>query len=149
MQIHRLSDIDSVAKTGVCSECGPVEVRFKKRPNGRIQYRCGTYQRQYSAAYDKNRKPRERSEPSWHRRKEPHGLTWAQAREFRQGKPCAICGELKERMVVDHDHTKEHLGTASIRGVLCHECNVALGWMHDDPDILHAAFVYLATSYLA
>lgn len=51
---------------------------------------------------------------------------------------CAICNS-KEKLVVDHDHK-----TGEVRGLLCNNCNIALGIMKDSPDILRAAFHYLS-----
>ena len=54
---------------------------------------------------------------------------------------CAICGgvnENKRRLSVDHDHR-----TGRVRGLLCNPCNLAIGWMRDNPDRLRAAASYL------
>lgn len=72
-----------------------------------------------------------------------YGLTPAQyeALSFAQGGICAICGgrpEAGKRLAVDHDHT-----TRSVRGLLCHQCNLMLGHAHDDPRVLKAAADYL------
>lgn len=51
---------------------------------------------------------------------------------------CAICGEVPQKLVVDHDHL-----TGNVRGLLCHACNVTLGLMKEDPARLLAAIGYL------
>lgn len=51
---------------------------------------------------------------------------------------CAICGEQNARLCVDHDHE-----TGKIRGLLCRQCNAALGIFYDDPAILQQAIEYL------
>ncbi|MPZ70301.1 MAG: recombinase [Actinobacteria bacterium] len=50
---------------------------------------------------------------------------------------CAICGSPKATHV-DHDHR-----TGRVRGVLCFNCNNALGHFDDDPKVLAAAADYL------
>jgi len=81
--------------------------------------------------------------------KRRYGLTQTQYDTLKelQGGRCAICRQpptgKRTRLHVDHDH-----GTGEVRGLLCNLCNVALGSMHDDPAILRAAIVYLASEHL-
>lgn len=53
---------------------------------------------------------------------------------------CAICKKPpgKYRLSVDHCHTK-----GNVRGLLCTQCNTALGLLRDCPDNLDAAKAYL------
>lgn len=62
---------------------------------------------------------------------------------------CPICNyEHKEvpekfarkrgRLAVDHDHT-----TGKVRGLLCHQCNKAIGLFRESPEVLKKAIVYL------
>ena len=57
----------------------------------------------------------------------------------KQGGVCAICRKRsKERLCVDHCHL-----TGTIRGLLCHACNLALGSLKEDQPSLVAALAYL------
>lgn len=82
-----------------------------------------------------------------------HGITVEDYSRLlaRQGGGCAICsarpeprGEGRHRpndvLHVDHDHA-----TGRVRGLLCHGCNCAIGFMEDDTDRLLAAVAYLKT----
>jgi 5-methylcytosine-specific restriction endonuclease McrA len=55
---------------------------------------------------------------------------------------CAGCGthqlELKQRLHVDHDHE-----TGVVRGLLCGNCNRALGLVKDNPKTLQSLINYL------
>lgn len=60
-----------------------------------------------------------------------------------QGGVCAICGgesgtARTKRLFVDHNHT-----TGRLRGLLCHACNMALGFLREDPAIFIKATAYL------
>lgn len=66
------------------------------------------------------------------------------------GHKCQICGgegflmkgtTHKAKLVVDHCHE-----TGRIRGVLCHNCNRALGLLGDSIENLHSAVDYLSGS---
>lgn len=60
---------------------------------------------------------------------------------------CAICrressGLLygKPRVLsVDHSHKPD----GKVRGLLCHKCNMAIGLLQDNPELLRAAATYL------
>ena len=51
---------------------------------------------------------------------------------------CAICRALDGDWVVDHDHT-----SGAVRGVLCRQCNIALGGFKDSVAALTQAIKYL------
>ena len=75
-----------------------------------------------------------------------YGLTQAHWDEFiaRQQDRCAVCMTTKpggrgERWHIDHDHV-----TGKVRGLLCHGCNVGIGNMQDDSEIIMAAARYVA-----
>lgn len=64
-----------------------------------------------------------------------------------QDHKCAVCGEEgflmddkkhKVKLVVDHCHT-----SGAVRGLLCHNCNRALGLLKDNPESLQKALEYL------
>ena len=63
-----------------------------------------------------------------------------------QGGICAICkevelrGERKIRLSIDHNHE-----TGAIRGLLCGNCNRAIGLLKDCPDVIFKAWVYLSS----
>ena len=71
-----------------------------------------------------------------------YGLTIQQRDELlaAQGGVCAICGETPKRICVDHCHD-----TGSIRGILCHSCNVKLAAI-DDRKFHASALRYLGRS---
>ncbi|WP_435613304.1 endonuclease domain-containing protein [Streptomyces sp. bgisy159] len=68
-----------------------------------------------------------------------------------QGGVCAVCGHLDpagRELAVDHDHSccpdaAKSCGNC-VRGLLCWPCNVGIGHLRDDPEILTAAAAYLA-----
>ena len=64
-----------------------------------------------------------------------------------QNGECAICGSpdsgciKKERLHVDHCHT-----TGKVRGLLCTNCNQAIGKFKDSPELLRLAAMYIEKS---
>ncbi len=79
-----------------------------------------------------------------------YGMTLGEvdAQIARQGGLCAICHRpptssppfrsSRPRLLVDHDHE-----SGKVRGLLCTDCNAALGHFDDNPDFLRAAIAYL------
>lgn len=67
----------------------------------------------------------------------------------KQSGRCAVCGSKGFRMnpnamfllVVDHDHT-----TGKVRGMLCHNCNRALGLLQDNISALETSIKYLESA---
>lgn len=60
---------------------------------------------------------------------------------LQQDNVCAICKKKCKRFThlsVDHNHS-----TGKIRGLLCNDCNIAIGRMKEDPVILRAAADYI------
>lgn|SRR6185503_2558605 len=55
----------------------------------------------------------------------------------RQDGRCAVCSERK-RLYVDHCHA-----TGRVRGLLCRDCNLALGHLKDSPELLTYLLAYL------
>jgi len=51
---------------------------------------------------------------------------------------CDICGNTPTELCVDHNHT-----TGKIRGLLCINCNMALGQFNDNIKLLESAVQYL------
>ena len=72
-----------------------------------------------------------------------------------QNYACKICGQLPDRHQTDTRHQIKsykplyvdhcHL-TKTVRGLLCHQCNIALGHMKDDPVRLENAANYIRRS---
>ena len=86
------------------------------------------------------------------RRSAKSGVCWKHYRHFRavfgdkQRNRCAICGTTEEestgkKLRLDHNHDDGHP-----RGLLCHQCNVALGLFKDNTQFLQAAIGYLQNS---
>jgi hypothetical protein len=71
-----------------------------------------------------------------------YGLSAAEVEAMReaQGGVCAIC-RTAPAVHVDHDHA-----TGKVRGMLCFNCNAALGHFRDDPILFRRAVRYLAAS---
>lgn len=55
-----------------------------------------------------------------------------------QSGKCAICGDDKKKLCVDHDHVSN-----VVRGLLCGQCNVAIGMLSENADTLRNAIVYI------
>jgi Recombination endonuclease VII len=74
------------------------------------------------------------------------GMSWREyeLRLARQNGACAICKKKPKRrfLCIDHCHK-----TGKVRGLLCTQCNAALGAFGDDPKFTQAATDYLTAFY--
>ena len=53
---------------------------------------------------------------------------------------CQACGTTDRKLCIDHDHR-----TNKVRGLLCHNCNTALGLVGDNLSTLENLITYLKT----
>ncbi len=91
---------------------------------------------------EKRRLGRDRPEEYIREIKRQYGLTAAQLAGMveRAGGRCEICGNTPEKALhVDHDHE-----TGFVRGLLCMQCNTALGALRDRVELFERAIKYLA-----
>lgn len=57
--------------------------------------------------------------------------------QSRQRGRCAVC-QRERKLAVDHCHASER-----VRELLCYPCNIALGQVNDDVEILHRLAEYV------
>ena len=119
--VHRVQDYNQFTEEVLCSNCGWVPARLKKSKTDLPKPRCSISESRWDSAGRKT-----------------HGLTVEEAREFRKGRSCDICGCSDGQLHVDHNHA-----TGKIRGVLCCTCNWGLGNFKDNSDLLRKAAKYL------
>lgn len=134
---HALSEVDTEARQAICAICGPTRIRVG---GGRSGNQCATGRAKQRPAGDAGTLARVRDK---------YRLSADEVDRMRahQDATCAICKRQAERLVVDHDHAccaGSYTCGRCIRGLLCHRCNVAIGWFGDDREILLAAVEYLS-----
>lgn len=66
-----------------------------------------------------------------------HGISKEEYLAYMANACCGICGST-EKLKLDHNHV-----TGRIRGPLCHFCNVGIGSLKENPDILRKALCYI------
>ena len=116
-----------------CKECGTA---FK--PCGPSHFYCQDSCR--TRAY----------QDKYYKREYGVGLDWVEEKLIEQGYTCAICKKEGFKMRDDHmtglnlDHCHN---TGAPRGLLCHNCNRALGLLQDDPEIIKEAARYVGKKY--
>lgn len=108
----------------------------KVSKNGKAYY----HYEEYKKEWDRKNATRLKQQDADKHIKKKYGLTRTAYDKIlmTQGGGCAICGNLKNRMCVDHEHE-----SGLVRGVLCVPCNTALGALKDNP-----VFAYQASGYL-
>lgn len=131
-----------------CMGCDTVKERseFGRRPNGHSRAHCKDCERDRSRDQYRQMTPeqiRERNRATSLMRH--HGVTVEQYEELfeKQGGLCAICKQPEtssRRLHLSVDHCHDSL---RVRGLLCSNCNSAMGLFNDDPGLLAAAIAYL------
>lgn len=127
-----------------CNTCQEVKhkdnfSRDKYQKTG-YSYKCRSCQRQYMSQW----MTEERAFAGYVRR---HNITVEQCNEILadQDNICAVC-DGDTRLTIDHDHSccpRKYSCGECVRGLLCQGCNVALGCVEDDVDILYKLIDYL------
>lgn len=136
-RLRRYGDLQLRPRSSVCKKC---RKDFELPTRGARPDCCKPCQRATHAAQmlaDRRRKTLQYT----------YGLTLAGFERMNtdQGGRCAICrqkpsGGRSPHLVVDHNHD-----TGRIRGLLCTQCNTALGLLAEDISRIQAAIDYLET----
>lgn len=120
--------------TKTCTKCGeskPLDSYYKRSEaaGGGLDASCKDCKRTY---YKRDRR--------WGHIKERYGLSKSdyQARYEEQGGRCGICAREQEVLAVDHCHE-----TGAVRGLLCKQCNSAIGLLGDNLSGVLNAVEYL------
>jgi hypothetical protein len=152
---------DGTKKCKRCSEMKSTsDFRIKKGTNRAGQPRewldsyCAPCSREYQQEhYRRTKIRRQQKHAEWrvnnrvklrgYRLKSEYGISldiYEQMYETQRG-CCWICGDHQEVLCVDHSHS-----TLDVRGLLCRDCNLALGKFKDDILVVKRAVAYLEMS---
>jgi hypothetical protein len=132
----------------MCGVTKPVSEFYKS--NGWVRGRCKECMSFLSRQWHRDNPGRSVSQKRRHLLKVHYGITVADYDRMlrEQGGVCAICGKAPtanhsrdKRLTIDHCHKSK-----LVRGLLCHNCNRALGLLGDDPIILRKAISHLLRS---
>lgn len=125
----------------LCCRCqkekGPEDFYKARNHRDGLQYVC----KECTLILNRNSRLKNAEKIPHNRRKQSYGILPDQfARKLsEQGGRCAICKlNLGKRLQVDHHHT-----SGKFRGLLCHGCNVGIGFFKDSSAIARAAADYL------
>jgi hypothetical protein len=132
---------NSDGKMSQCKTCNYKYVKeYRKRPENvdRIREQNRAIDKRYHSRPEIKMKHAER----WHIKEYGISLQDREVIMKEQDGKCAVCGDIliKEgnKTCLDHNHI-----TGKIRGIVCHNCNCALGYIKDNSDIAEAMVRYL------
>lgn len=98
--------------------------------------------KKYLASLSPERKEEIRKRQRQYRLKRQYSLSAEQFTDMfqRQGNACALCksSTTAHHWAVDHNHK-----TGAVRAILCHNCNVGIGHLQDNPELLRSAANYI------
>ena len=142
--------------TKQCAPCGLIKslsefYNYKRSKDGK-SYRCKTCDDLATKKWKADNPIRSRQSARNRQKKLAYGIPHFgyELLLFGQNGRCLICGLLEkdnkiagstDSLSVDHCHT-----TMKIRGLLCNQCNRAIGMLKDDPVLLRKAAAYLESN---
>jgi hypothetical protein len=137
--------VDPLTGLKHCTGClvdKPLSEFYQNKRDGVYVAQCRDCERAYHRRYAAEHPPPD----GYHRKKQlerDYGLTPEDVARMvdEQGGLCAGCAESLgegKRRHVDHDHA-----TGRVRGVLCQNCNMAVGLLHDNAATLRRLSEYL------
>lgn len=111
------------------------------------------YYQRHRATWSEEYKQKRADDKRYWRIQKKYGLTREQYEKMllSQNSACAIClkpegGKYREKVIhlsVDHDHN-----TGRVRGLLCRDCNTAIGKLREDTEAMNRAVIYLSTEWV-
>lgn len=118
--------------------------RRRDRGLHRVQSKCRECSNAYNRRWTKSDGFKLGQKARRYRLKWRYGVTLEQYEAMlnRQGGVCAVCRGASSKgtkLAVDHCHD-----TGAVRGLLCDNCNRAIGLLGDDADVLRRAAEYLS-----
>ena len=129
-----------------CEQIKPIEECVKKGDKwGRCKecekiVQAESYARNLETARKTSRDSQHRNK---HRRTYGVDRTELEAQTDLQDGKCAVCKK-ERKLVPDHDHNHPEPKTRdAVRGLICGNCNLALGHLGDDPETILALLVYI------
>lgn len=158
--------MESITKK--CTECGLEKSRdeFYRNKSGNSYGRCKKCQNKYSLKWrdenEENKKKHSEYVKKWKAEHPEHQREWRkrnadkvanyELKQFgidydeynrifeKQNGACAICGRNsgKKKLHVDHDHK-----TGKVRALLCSNCNMSLGLVREDTNVLEKMIRYI------
>lgn len=143
----------------ICSKCNKEKntTEFRVEKNGYQRKECNSCRQERVKNWDNQNKEKrlEISKKSYEKNKNKNHLKnyiREAKRKYRiseieysdmlsnQSNKCATCGkeEINKRLAIDHCHK-----SGKIRGLLCYNCNRAIGLLNDDVDVMKNIIKYL------
>lgn len=139
--------------TKTCTGCKQTKPTTEFSTTGKggkyLRSRCKPCNAEYARNWNNTNK--ERAVETKRRRELPllYGITYEQYEDMHDAQQgvCALCGQKETsthstgtpfRLAVDHCHT-----TGRVRGLLCQNCNRAIGLLKDNPVLLRKAADYI------